>query len=129
MKQEEIIKKLRELYAKLDEKNKWWYENGGVEKSYEEYLAYLEPEQSKADALDLEYRMLLEPEYSELPSYGNVIRLEEFIEICETGGFIDYDGSGEYVKDGKKSNITVLPSDIKAGKIRKEFDSVIWFNR
>jgi len=65
----------------------------------------------------------------DLPTYGDVMPLTEFIENVECGGFIDYDGSGNYVKDGKMSNITIYPSDVKHNMVRKDFDTIIWFNR
>lgn len=60
---------------------------------------------------------------------GDQMTLQQFIECVEGGGFIDYDGSGTYVKDGKLTNITILPSDIKHGAIRKEFREIVWYNR
>jgi hypothetical protein len=66
---------------------------------------------------------------SELPDYGDVMTLEHFIENVKDGGFIDYDGFGNYVKDGKMSNIEIYPSDVKHNMIRKDFDTIIWFNR
>ena len=45
------------------------------------------------------------------------------------GVFIDYDGYGRYIKDGKKTNIIILPSDVKYQKIRKDFNTMVWFNK
>lgn len=129
MKQEEMSLKLQELYIQVDRKTEWWFKNGGLEKSYEEYLTYLEPEQSKIETLSKELRMQMEPEYSKLPDYGDVMSLQDFIENCEDGSFIDYDGFGNYVKNNQMSNISIYPSDIKAKKVRKDFDTIIWFNR
>ena len=64
-----------------------------------------------------------------LPDYGNLMTLEDFISNCGYGGFIDYDGFGEYATSTHTSNIRVIPSDIKAGKINREFTHVVWFNR
>ena len=66
---------------------------------------------------------------NEIPDYGDVMPLKEFIECCKSGGFIDYDGSGSYVKDGKESNISIYPSDVKFNSIRTDFDTIIWYNR
>lgn len=68
-------------------------------------------------------------ELSELSDYGDVMSLESFIECVKDGGFIDYDGFGYYVKDGKESNVMIIPSDVKRKRIRTDFDTVIWFNR
>lgn len=89
----------------------------------------LEPYTSQIDAYDRELRMLIPVEFDELPDYGTVMSLKEFIECVKSGGFIDYDGYGSYVKDGKESNITIHPSDIAYGVIREGFDTIIWYNR
>lgn len=55
--------------------------------------------------------------------------IEEFIEYCNDGVFIDYDGYGKYVIENKMSDITIYPSDVKMNKVRKDFTHVMWFNR
>lgn len=59
--------------------------------------------------------------------------LDEFIECCEDGGFIDYDGVGYYsnsTEEYKNSDETrVYPSDITSGKINRNYKYVFWFNR
>ncbi len=60
---------------------------------------------------------------------GPITRLNEFIEQVKQGYFIDYDGYGCYVKDNKVTNIEILPSDIKYNAIRKEFNTIVWFNK
>lgn len=79
--------------------------------------------------LNREKRMLMTPEFNDIPDYADVMSLKDFIENVECGGFIDYDGSGNYVRDGKESNITINPSDIRYGAIRDDFDSVAWYNK
>lgn len=82
-----------------------------------------------------------------LPTYGTHMTLKSFIEHCESGGFIDYDGHGYYATKTKISNKVVIPSDItgkysefnmKTGKfikktkvinIDKSFTYVMWFNK
>lgn len=64
----------------------------------------------------------------EMPKFGDVFPVKEFIEDCESGMFIDYDGYGHPVKDNlmdesiiiKPSQVILIPSDA---------DSIIWFNR
>jgi len=63
----------------------------------------------------------------ELPNYGNLMTVEEFKECCEGGGFIDYDGFGNPVKDGKASNQRIYPSE--RGFIPKDATHIVWFNR
>jgi len=62
-------------------------------------------------------------------SCGDRMSIEDFIANVECGGFIDYDGYGTYIMDEKMSNIDIVPSDVKAGMIRKEFKEILWFNR
>lgn len=121
-----IIKK--ELEEARDENQKA-FEDAPLNLDYNGFMEYMKPSNEKVSRLSREYRMLVEPNYSELPDYGDVMSLSDFIESVKFGGFIDYDGSGNYVKDGKMSDIDIYPSDYKAGAIRKDFDTIIWFNR
>ena len=97
--------------------------------AWELFCAYMKPEWKAEAKLGREKRMLMTPEFSELSTYGNVMTLKEFIECVEDGGFIDYDGWGNYVRDGKESNIMIKPSDVKHNSVRTDFDTIIWFNR
>ena len=74
-------------------------------------------------------RMNMEITLSEIPTYGDRMSLKDFIECVECGGFIDYDGSGNYLEGEQMTNIIILPSDIKHNSIRKEFAEIIWFNK
>lgn len=63
-----------------------------------------------------------------LPNYGDLMTVKDFLEACEVGAFIDYDGSGHPVKDGKMArNVDVYPS--KRDKIPKDATHIMWFNR
>lgn len=97
--------------------------------SYPEFEEYLREASEKCASISRSYRMVKTPKYEDLPDYGDVMTLKKFISCCKSGGFIDYDGSGNYIKDGKMSNISISPSDIKFGNVRKDFDQIIWFNR
>ena len=123
------IKKLEEeqikLYDVLDELDKTW----DFSKDYSEYAKMRKPYTDKLSKIDREIRFNMSYELNELPNFGDVMSLEEFIECVKDGGFIDYDGYGSYVKDGKETNITILPSDVKYNNIRKEFNTIIWYNR
>jgi len=96
---------------------------------FEAYIEYLKPEQTILTQLS-RIRRFIEPVtvWSEIPDadHGDVYSIEEFIEMCECGGFIDYDGFGYYCVDGKCSDVMIKPSDVKYGMVRKEFDSVCW---
>lgn len=64
----------------------------------------------------------------DLPDYGDLIPVAEFMDSCKRGFFIDYDGSGCPVKDGKMmSSVTVIPS--KLGEIPEDATHIMWFNR
>lgn len=58
--------------------------------------------------------------------------MEDWIAIVESGGFIDYDGMGDY-SDSK--NIFheglkwVHPSDVKSGRIDRSYSHIVWYNR
>lgn len=94
-----------------------------------DFQEYMRPFNRKCAEISRKLRMIRIPNFRELSSFGHVMSLEEFISAVECGGFIDYDGFGSYVKDGKESNITIYPSDVKHGAIRKDFDTIIWYNR
>lgn len=100
-----------------------------VELARHEYEAAIKPITSKMNKLDRERRLTMEPKFEELSDFGSLMSLKDFIENCKDGSFIDYDGSGRYVKDGKESNISIYPSDVKNKSIRTDFDQIIWFNR
>jgi hypothetical protein len=95
----------------------------------EQFYAAMEESGKKNAKISRELRLLLIPEYRDLPTYGTVMSLKEFKSDCRSGGFIDYDGFGHYVKDGKESNITIYPSDVIKNKVRKDFDTIVWYNR
>lgn len=122
---EEIYLKLKEIDKIVELKEKVW----DISRPYEEYEEYMSPEYKKRAQLGREKRMLMSYELKELPKYGTVMSLDDFISYAESGFFIDYDGSGNYVKDGQMSNISIYPSDVKNKSIRKDFDTIIWFNR
>jgi hypothetical protein len=64
-----------------------------------------------------------------IPDYGDHMTLEVFINACKSGGFIDYDGYGQYATETKMSNEIVCPSDIESGNINEKYTHVVWFNR
>lgn len=68
---------------------------------------------------------------NELPDYGDLMSLEDFISCCNSGGFIDYDGFGRYANSTHETNITISPSKVKRGMILKDprLTHVVWYNR
>lgn len=98
--------------------------------NYDEFEIAIAPFQAKIRALDRELRMLMPCELiGEIEKDDCVMSIKEFVSQVKSGMFIDYDGWGRYIKDGKKTNIQILPSDIKYNAIRKGFDTIVWFNK
>lgn len=100
-------------------------------KAWELFCAYMKPEWDAIAKLGREKRILMTPKFSndEIKSREHVMSLKQFIENVENGEFIDYDGWGKYIRDGKKSNIIIKPSDVRYDSIRDDFDTIIWYNR
>ena len=121
---EQIEQEIEVLRKKVQE-----MENNDPTSSWEEHCRYMDKEWSALAKLDREKRMIMPYELSELPDFGDVMPLESFIDCVKSGGFIDYDGHGYYVKDGKETNIMIIPSDFKHKSIRTEFDTIVWYNR
>lgn len=97
--------------------------------NFDEFDDFMEESNHKVARISREYRMVKTPEYHELSDFGDVMSLNDFIDNVKDGWFIDYDGFGRYVKDGMESDIEIYPSDIDRGSIRKDFDTIVWFNR
>jgi len=98
-------------------------------RSWDDFLRYAKKEIDDLDRLSREKRMMMPYELDDIPDFADVMPLKEFIECVDNGLFIDYDGSGNYVLNGKETNITIYPSDVVHGAIRWEFDSVAWYNK
>ena len=123
----EINEKINILSEKLHKKNESF--DFVKSTSFGEWERNQEPEVSEIAILSREKRMIMPYVLSEIPEYGHVMGLMHFIENVKDGGFIDYDGSGNYVKDGKTTDITINPSDVQYDSIRYEFDTIVWYNR
>lgn len=122
---EQIEKELEEANDAYDKK--FNEDNDG--RSWDEFLEYAKTEIKKLGELSREKRMIMPYKMEEIPDYGDVMTLIDFIGCVDDGGFIDYDGYGYYAKDNMMSNVTIIPSDVKHKSIRKDFDTVVWFNR
>lgn len=65
-----------------------------------------------------------------LSDFGDLFTLQEFIELCKDGCFIDYDGTGYYAFIDKQSDKEIYPSDvIKKQKVDTKFTHVMWYNK
>lgn len=60
---------------------------------------------------------------------GDTYTLEEFKNMCKSDVLMDSDGFGEYATETSKSDVEILPSDVKENLIRNDFPYVIWFNK
>lgn len=93
-------------------------------------------EETKPDRLALrnkkfEIEKLKVVEWEDIPEYGDHMTMEDFKGYCDGGGFIDYDGSGNYASETHMSNISISPSDFKINNIHKnkDFTHIVWFNK
>ena len=66
------------------------------------------------------------------PNYGDLMTVANFLVGVECGGFIDYDGHGNW-SNGTKclASHTVYPSAVKEGitKVPQWATHIMWFNR
>lgn len=98
--------------------------------NWDEFNEMLGPFSKKIGVASRNYRKIQTPKIvGDIPEYGDVMSLDEFISCCESGGFIDYDGYGHYIKDGKETDIYIYPSDIIHGVFRDDFTQIVWYNR
>jgi hypothetical protein len=125
MKLEEIENKLEIANSEYDEV----FENLPLDLSYSAFVKILDPYSKKIQKLSREKRLLMIPEFEDVPNYGDMMTLNEFIKNCKSGGFIDSDGYGNYIRDDKMSDINIYPSDIRENKYRTDFTHIVWFNK
>jgi hypothetical protein len=121
---EEIIK-TEKIISKMIETSTDKY------KDYEEFEKALAPYQRDVRNFERELRMIMPCKSDGAPITKDdcIMTVAEFIEDVKSGCLIDYDGWGYYVKDDKKTNIMIFPSDVKYNAIRKEFDTIVWYNK
>lgn len=67
--------------------------------------------------------------FTGIPSYGDLMSLEDFKESVRNGGFIDYDGSGNLATDSKCSDITIIPSEVEDYDFPEWCSHIVWYNR
>ena len=68
-------------------------------------------------------------ELKPLPDYGDHMTMNAFIDCCESGAFINYDGYGNYATIDQTTSLIVTPSDVTSGKVDKSYTHVVWYNR
>ena len=81
--------------------------------------------------LSRRYRMMKTPKMTDHDDFNRecLMSFEEFKACCESGGFIDSDGSGIYSSATQESNISISPSDFTYDKVRSDFTHVCWYNK
>lgn len=122
----EINQQIEILNHKIDAVDETW----DFKKDFYEYQEALEPYSSEVEKLDRERRLITNDYTLEPISKGStVMTLKQFIKNVKCGGFIDYDGSGNYAIGNEESNISIYPSDVEFKSLRKDFDKVVWYNR
>ena len=104
------------------------FAKNGVE--FDEMIEKTKSLRLKINEISREMRLLQSPTLEFGKEWkGDLMTLEEFIEECNNGILIDYDGFGYYATETGKSDIKIYPSDISMNKYRKDFSHVIWFNK
>lgn len=68
-------------------------------------------------------------EFRQQYDFGDKMPLDEFINDCKEGYFVDSDGSGYYGTEDKQTNLPIYPSSIMSGTYRTDFSHVYWFNK
>jgi len=68
--------------------------------------------------------------YTELiPTYGDKIKIQDWVDCVKFGSLIDYDGFGHPVRGIKMDNsIAVYPSE-QLTKVPLDATHIMWFNR
>lgn len=71
------------------------------------------------------------PTFKDIPDYGDKMTVKDWIDCVNSGGFIDYDGSGCLSTDKFRSDISISPSDVTFFKVEIPMwaTHVIWFNK
>lgn len=98
--------------------------------SFSEFRRLSEKASIKVLEASRSYRKIKTPNYiNTISEFGDVMTIKDFISNCEYGNFIDSDGYGVYIKDGKETDIEIYPSDVEYNVIRGDFTEMIWFNK
>lgn len=124
-----MIEKLKTELKRANDAFDKAHKNAPLGMNWDEYKSYFKKYEDNIDTASIAYRLVKIPTFKDIPKVGNRMSLVDFIDCCNGGGFIDYDGFGNYIKDDMMSDISIYPSDIKGGNIRDDFNEIIWFNR
>jgi len=128
---EENKEKLKDAFLKAPHKRGTWEEfETAADNHFNKILTSIDKKinyhQKKATELKIAKKSLdLRP----IPSYGDHMTTEEFVDSVKSGLFIDYDGMGKYATDKYMTELNVIPSDVNAGLINNNYTHVVWFNK
>lgn len=131
----EFLKKACCLAESLDTcvNVKYVLDNGGLKDSVDKFVGTLvrndKEFKEKLRDLELKYRPLDKIEFRQQYDFGDKMPLDEFINDCKEGYFVDSDGSGYYGTEDKQTNLPIYPSSIMSGTYRTDFSHVYWFNK
>jgi len=64
-----------------------------------------------------------------IPEYGDHMTIGQWIDQVLLGMFVNYDGHGKYATHDEMSDIIVVPSDVREGKIDFNWTHIVWFNK
>jgi hypothetical protein len=60
---------------------------------------------------------------------GTLMEMEDFKNLALSDSITDEDGYGFYATISSKSNVVIMPSDVKENILRDDFSHVMWFER
>ena len=123
MTKEELEKKCDELDDAIHE----LWEAVTDDDSWEKYKS--SPLHEQYRNFNRQLRKVCDYKLEDIPSYGDKMTLQKFIDSCKFGALCNSDGFGNYATNDKMSDIEVYPSDIITGVYREDFTHVVWFNR
>ena len=89
------------------------------------FCPLLSEERNENTDIDPLYKILKAD--SDLPNYGDLMDLQDWIKCCDKGYFIDSDGFGNLVYKDKVNETYIYPSDIFS--IDSRYTHIIWFNK
>lgn len=120
----------KEIHALNNKIDKHFDECASKGIDWEEAIKGVYDDRLKVIELDRELRMIKDPAIKKRDEWkGELMPLEEFMNFCMDGYFVDDDGIGYYATDYGESDIVIYPSDVLVGKVRKDFLYIRWYNR
>ena len=119
----EVLKEIEKIDAE--------YDKAFQLPTIEQYMERCDDLWKKKMPLIFERDSQSEPQWDTVPDFADLMTLDEFKQHCDSGGFIDLDGSGFYSDGIRESSMCAPPSMIKRGLIikRPDFTHISWYNK